>query len=76
MCCICGIDSLRDGVSSDSHPLQLGAMAEMMTPHHARRQVHTDHLLSLITPEVWAPIYLDKRAHENMISGPTRETAA
>ena len=41
-------------------------VSETMALHEARREDHTDHLLSLLNLEVWARLYLDGRAPDDV----------
>lgn len=51
-------------------------VAETVALHEARREDHTDHLLSLINFEVWARLYLDRRSPEDLALELTGEAVA
>ncbi|MFQ5466915.1 MAG: asparagine synthetase B family protein, partial [Kiloniellaceae bacterium] len=51
-------------------------VAATIAAHKAGRADHTDHLLSLINFEVWARLYLDRRAADDVASELSTEAAA
>ena len=49
---------------------------ETMALHMANREDHTDHLLALLSLEIWAQIYLDGRAADDIAGELSAEVAA
>jgi len=49
---------------------------ETMALHMANREDHTDHLLSLLNLEIWAQIFLDRRAPEDLAEELSEKVAA
>ena len=42
------------------------AIEETMALHMANREDHTDHLMALLNLEIWAQIFLDRRAPQDL----------
>lgn len=51
------------------------AIEETIALHMANREDHTDHLMALLNLEIWAQIYLDRRATEDLADELTAEVS-
>jgi asparagine synthase (glutamine-hydrolysing) len=51
------------------------AVEETIALHMANREDHTDHLMALLNLEIWAQIFLDQRAPEDLADEITTEAS-